>query len=522
MRGLLALVILTQAISAQNTYNLVIRNARILDGAGNAWFAGDVAVRGDTIVAVGMVSHMSTNWTLDAKGLTLAPGFIDTHSHGIQGIQQTPAAENLIRQGVTTIIEGPDGSSPLPIAPFLDKLAQRRIGVNFGLLAGHNSIRQKVMGTENRRATSAELDAMRLLARQAMLDGAFGLSTGLFYVPGNYAPTEEIIEIAKIVGALGGIHTSHMRSESDQVIESVKETIRIGEEGHLPTQVTHHKIIGVSNWGKSAETLKLIHDARARGVDATLDAYPYTASSTGLGAALVPQWARAGGSKALRERAASPETGRKLRAEMRATLNGTRGGSTKLTLASCGFDRTLAGKTLAAAAGDRDPVDVALDYVLRGDCSVVSHSISEEDIERILRDPLTMIASDGGIPAFGSDVPHPRNYATFARVLAYYVRARHTLTLEDAVRKMSGLPAQRFGLQDRGLIRPGMKADLVLFDPGAIAENSTFEKPHQYASGVSYVWVNGLCALMDGRMTGTLGGRTLYGPAHAGTGEVKP
>jgi dihydroorotase/N-acyl-D-amino-acid deacylase len=522
MHGLLALVLLTQALSAQTTADLVIRNARILDGAGNAWFAGDVAVRGDTIVAVGRLAHVTGKWTLDATGLTLAPGFIDTHSHGIQGIENTPAAENLIRQGVTTIIEGPDGGSPLPIAPFLDRLAQRRIGVNFGLLAGHNSIRQKVMGSENRRASPAELDAMKALARQAMLDGAFGLSTGLFYVPGNYAPTEEVIEIAKVIGSLGGIHTSHMRSEADQVVESVKETIRIGEEGGLPTQVTHHKIIGVSNWGKSAETLKLIHEARARGVDATLDAYPYTASSTGLGAALVPQWARAGGRKALSERAASAETGRKLRAGMRATMNDTRGGATKLTLASCGFDRTLAGKTLAQAAGERDPVEVALEFVLRGDCSIVSHSISEDDVERILRDPLTMIASDGGIGSFGGGVPHPRNYATFARVLARYVRERHVLTLEDAVRKMSGLPAQRFGLQDRGLIRPGMKADLVLFDPAAVAENSTFEKPHQYASGVTHVWVNGVCALKDGKMTAALGGRPLYGPGHAGTGGVKP
>lgn len=522
MRGLLALVFLTQVISAQATYDLVIRNARILDGAGNAWYSGDVAVRGDTIAVAGHLPDVSATWTLDAAGLTLAPGFIDTHSHGIDGILVRSGAENLIRQGVTTIIEGPDGHSPLPIAPFLAQLSRHPIGVNFGLLVGHNSIRQRVMGSENRRASPAELEAMKGLARQAMLDGAFGLSTGLFYVPGNYAPTEEVIEIAKIVGLFGGIHTSHMRSESDRVVESVKETIRIGEEGHLPTQVTHHKIIGVSNWGKSAETLRLIHEARARGVDATLDAYPFTASSTALGAALVPQWARAGGSKALRERAASHETGQKLRSEMRVILNDTRGGPTKLTLASCGFDRTLAGKTLAQAAGDRDPVDAALDFVLRGDCSVVSHSISEEDIERILRDPLTMIASDGGIPAFGSGVPHPRNYATFARVLARYVRERHTLTLEDAVRKMSGLPAQRFGLQDRGLIRPGMKADLILFDPATVAENSTFERPHQYASGVAYVWVNGICALKDGKMTATLGGRPLYGPGIAWKAGAKP
>ncbi|MBI5083268.1 MAG: D-aminoacylase, partial [Acidobacteria bacterium] len=503
------------------TYDVLIRNAHILDGAGNPWFSSDVAIQGDRIVAVGRLDPLSAATVVDAAGLTLAPGFIDTHSHGIRGIQETPSAENQIRQGVTTIIEGPDGSSPIPLRPFLDKLGESRIGVNFGILAGHGSIRQKVMGSENRRATSDELERMKELTRQAMLDGAFGLSTGLFYVPGNYAPTEEVIELAKVAGSMGGLHTSHMRDEAAGVVDSVKETIRIGEEGHLPTQVTHHKVIGKANWGRSVETLRLVETARARGVDATIDAYPYTASSTGTGA-LFPQWAMAGGSKALAERLAAPESRAKIKAEIVNRIVNDRGaGDPKnVVMASCGFDRALAGKSLADITRERgkeasfeNAAETAIEIQLKGGCSAIYHAISEEDVERILRYPYTMIASDGGIPAFGRDVPHPRNYGTFARVLGRYVRERKVLTLEEAVRKMTGLPAQRFGLQDRGLIRPGMKADLVLFDPATIADKSDFATPHQYAVGVHSVWVNGIRTLAGGAMTGQRGGKPLLGPA---------
>ncbi len=521
MRWLVCLLALSSPLSAQ-TYDFLIRDARIVDGAGSPWYRGDVAISGDRIAALGHLDGASAPTVVDAHGLTLAPGFIDTHSHGIRGIQSVPSAENLIRQGVTTIFEGPDGSSPLPLRPFLDKLGQTKINVNFGLLVGHGTVRQRVMGSENRLATPEELDRMKELVRQAMLDGAFGISTGLFYVPGNYASTEEVIELAKVAGSLGGLHTSHMRDEASRVVESVKETIRIGEEGHLPTQVTHHKIIGKENWGRSVETLRLVEEARTRGVDATIDAYPYTASSTGTGA-LFPQWSMAGGAKALAERLAARDSREKIKAEIVYRILNDRGaGDPKnIVLASCSFDKALAGKSLSDVTRDRgrdvtveNAAETAIEIQLAGGCSAIYHAISEEDIERILRSPYTMVASDGGIMAPGGDVPHPRNYGTFARVLGRYVRERKVLTLEDAVRKMSGLPAQRFGLNDRGLIRPGMKADLVLFDPAVIADQAEYANPHQYAVGVHSVWVNGVRELNNGTMTGNMGGRPLYGPAY--------
>ncbi len=503
--------------SSAQEYDLLIRNARVIDGTGAPWFRGDVAVQGGRVAAVGKLSGATAKESIDAAGLALAPGFIDVHSHGVRGIFENPSAENLIRQGVTTIIEGPDGSSPLPLSPFFAKLSSTRFAVNFGLLVGHGTVRQQVLKSENRQATTEELDQMKALVEQAMKDGAYGLSTGLFYVPGNFAKTEEVIELAKVAGRYGGVHISHMRDEGEGVMASVAETIRIGEEGRLATQVTHHKIIGKKNWGKSVETLRLIHEARARGVDVTIDAYPYTASSTGTGA-LFPQWSMEGGSRALAERLAAPDQRAKIKTEIvRRILEDRGAGDAKnVVLASCGFDPTLAGKSLAdvARAGGKEPTpenaaDIAIEIQLKGGCSAIYHAISEEDVERILRDPLTMVASDGGIPTFGRDVPHPRSYGTFARVLGRYVREKQTLPLEEAVRKMTSLPAQRIGLYDRGMIRPGMAADLVLFDPAAIADKADFLKPHQYAVGVHSVWVNGLATLKDGKMTGQLAGGVL-------------
>lgn len=523
MRALLLLACLCSQLPAQDTsVDTLIRNARVLDGAGNPWRLGDVAIRGDRITAVGRLDGVSAKTTVDARGLTLAPGFIDTHSHGIGGIRAGSQAENYIRQGVTTIIEGPDGSAPLPLGPFLDALAKKPLAVNYGSLTGHNSIRQAVMGTANRHATEEEIGRMKTLAIESMRQGAFGISTGLFYVPGNYAPTEEVIAIARAVAPLGGIHTSHMRDEAAKLLDSLRETIRIGEEGGLPTQLTHHKVIGKDNWGLSRETLRLVLEARARGVDVTIDQYPYTASSTGTGA-LFPQWSMAGGGAALRERLAAPEQRRRIKDEIVHRIMHDRGaGDPKnVVMASCGFDHRLSGKSLAGIARERgreptpeNAAETAIEIQLAGGCSAVYHAISEEDVERIMRFPYTMIASDGFIPTFGDGVPHPRSYGTFARVLGSYVRERHLLTLEEAVRKMSSLPAQRFGLQDRGLVKPGMKADLVLFDPETIADKATFLEPHQYAVGVHSVWVNGVCELAAGKRTAVHGGQVLRGPAY--------
>jgi len=500
-------------------FDLIIENGRVVDGTGSGWFRADVAVEGDHIAAIGLLKDASARKRVDAAGLVVAPGFIDTHSHGTD-LRIRPRAENLIRQGVTTIFEGPDGGSPLPLRPFLEQMSRIPIAINFGLLAGHGTIRRQVMGTVNRKASPEEISQMRELMRQAMLDGAFGLSTGLFYVPGNYAATEEVVELAAVAGHMGGIYTSHMRDEAAAVLDSVRETIRIGEEGHLPAQVTHHKIIGKPNWGKSVETLRLVDEARARGVDVTIDQYPYTASSTGT-AALFPQWSLAGGAAALAERLNAPDQRSQIKAEIARRIREDRGGGdpANIVMASCRFDPSLDGKSLAQIASERQrpptaetAAETAIEIQLKGGCSAIYHAISEEDLVRILRYPFTMVASDGGIPEFGEGVPHPRNYGTFVRILARYVREQKVLTLEDAVRKMTSLPAQRFGLYDRGVLRPGMKADIAVFDLATVAGNATFQKPHQYATGVRYVWVNGQATLEDGRMTGA-GGRVLYGPA---------
>ncbi len=504
------------------SFDLLITGARVIDGSGNPWYYADIGIRGDSIAAVGNLAGAAAGARVDAHGLVAAPGFIDIHSHGRRAIFQVPTAENYLREGVTTIIEGPDGNSPLPIAPFLDRIAHTPISINFATMVGQGSIRQAVIGLANRKATPEEIEKMKALAAQAMRDGAFGLSTGLFYVPGNFTPTEEVIEIAKVVGRMGGIHISHMRDEAAHVLDSVRETIRIGEEGGLPTQITHHKMIGQASWGLSVQSLKLVEEARARGVDVTIDQYPYTASSTGI-SALFPQWALEGGQKALMERLGAPEQRARIKAVIVQKIKVDRGaGDPKnIQIANCSFDRTLAGKNLAEitlAAGSyptfENAAETAIELQSKGGCSAIYHAISEEDVVRIMRAPYTMIASDGEIPIFGQASPHPRSYGTFARVLGVYVREQHVLTLEDAIRKMSGYPAQRLKIWDRGLLRPGMKADVAIFDAATVADRAQYDKPHQYSVGFRDVIVNGKFALREGVVTGERPGRVLYGPAH--------
>ncbi len=503
-------------------YDVLVTSAKVVDGAGGPWYFADIGIRGDTIAGVGQLAGSRAARTIDARGLVVAPGFIDIHTHARRGIFQDPAAQNYIRQGVTTLMEGNDGSSPIPLGPFFKKLRAATIGVNFGSFAGQGSIRQEVMGLVNRPATPGELARMRTLLERAMHEGAFGLSTGLFYVPGNFTPSEEVIALATVAARMGGMHISHMRNEAEDVEASVRETIRIGEEARMPTQVTHHKIIGKANWGKSKETLALVEAARARGVDATIDAYPYTASSTGT-AALFPQWSLEGGHTALLERLRAPEARARIKATIANRIVNDRGGgdAKNVVMASCGFDSSLDGKTLADITRDRgheptpeNAAETAMEIQAKGGCSAVYHAIGEEDVERILRYPFTMIGSDGEIPVFGKGAPHPRSYGTFARVLGRYVRERGVLTLEDAIHRMSGLPAARLGLMDRGLIRPGMKADLIVFDPATIADLADFAKPHQYAVGVDSVLVNGQPVILHGKLTGARPGRVLFGPAY--------
>lgn len=526
MKGLglfaaLGAVFLTTSAAGQD-YDLLLRNGRVIDGSGAPWFRGDVGIRGDEVVAIGPHLPGAGGKTIDVAGQVIAPGFIDIHTHARRGIFETPTADNYVRQGVTTLVEGPDGSSPLPIRDFLARVEAKGPGPNFATFFGHGSVRAAVIGLADRAPTPAELERMKEMAAQAMRDGAFGMSTGLFYVPGTFAKTDEVIALARVAGEMGGIHISHMRDEAAGLFDSVRETIAIGEQGHLPTQVTHHKVVGGAGQERSRETLRLMEEARRRGVDVTIDQYPYTASSTSISAALLPGWALEGKDSEILARLQDPATRPRIREVVLDKLRNERGGGDprNVLIANCDWDPTLAGKNLAQIASDRgmepsfeNVAELVLDIVARGDAQGIFQAIPEDDVVRILASPLTMVASDGEIPTFGKGSPHPRSYGTFVRVLGRYVREQHVIPLEEAVRKMTSLPAARMGFPDRGLLRPGMKADITVFDPDTVRDTATFEKPHQYAEGVSLVLVNGVPVFEGGRMTGARPGRVLRGPA---------
>lgn len=519
LRRLLVLLLFIAApVLRAAQYDVIIRHARIVDGTGGPWYRGEIAITGDTIARIERHIDGTAARELDAQDQVVAPGFIDLHTHARRGIFDVPTADNYIRQGVTTIFEGPDGGSPLPIGEFLDRVEKLKTAPNFATFVGQGSVREKVIGTVNRAATAEELARMKELVRQAMRDGAYGLSTGLYYVPGSFTPTSEVVELARVAGEFGGIHISHMRDETAKVLDSVRETIRIGEEGRLPTQVTHHKVLGQPNWGRSVDTLALIDEARARGVDVTSDQYPYTASSTSLTAALMPAWSLEGGRSEMLKRLADAPTRQRIREVMIDRILHERGGgdARNIQIASTDFDPSLAGKNLAdvTRAGGKEPTpenaaDAALALVERGSVSGIFHAMSEPDVERILRHPATMIASDGEVPVFGKASPHPRSYGTFVRVLGRYVRERKVLALEEAVHKMTSMPARRVGLPDRGVLLPGFKADLVVFDPATVADKATFEQPHQYPAGVPYVLVNGIFVVDGGKTTGARPGKVL-------------
>jgi dihydroorotase/N-acyl-D-amino-acid deacylase len=516
--GMMIVAVAAQTPQSAAPYDLIIRHARIIDGTGSPWYRGEIGVRGDTIASMAPSIPEKAAREIDANGQIVTPGFIDIHNHARENIFELPTADNYIRQGVTTIIEGPDGGSPVPLAPFLAKLDATQKSINIGTFIGQGSVRESVLGRANRRPTPAELDKMRSLVEDGMKAGAFGMSTGLFYVPGAFTPIEEVIELAKVAGKYGGIHISHMRDEAFGVIDSVRETIRIGEEGGLPTQVTHHKIVGPANYGKSIETLKLLDAARIRGVDATSDQYPYTASSNAFVASMIPQWAQEGGREQMLARLKNPATRKEIGAETVRIIREERGGGDpkNVFLAQCDFDASMAGKNLADVTRMRgmevtldNAAEAAMWVVEQGNCQGVYHAMSEQDLERVMRHPATMIASDGWVQILGRGVPHPRSYGTFVRVLGVYVRERNVLTLEDAIRKMTSFPAQRMRINDRGVLRPGMKADITVFDPARVRDTATFEKPHQYPEGILSVVVNGQVVFDGKAMTPARPGKVL-------------
>jgi N-acyl-D-amino-acid deacylase len=496
-------------------YDLVITNARVVDGAGNPWFRADVAVKGGRIARVGRVAVSEGKRVIDARGQVVAPGFIDVHTH-VENIYEQPDAENFVRMGVTTLVTGNCGGSALDIGKFLGRASDTHIAVNLATLVGHNTVRRAVFGEANRAPTPEELEKMKALVERAMRDGAVGLSTGLYYVPGAYAKTDEVVELAKVAARYGGVYATHMRDEGGGVADSIRESIEIGERAGLPVEISHFKISTKRLWGHSNMTLGLVRDARRRGLSVTVDQYAYTASSTSLDSRL-PDWVEEGGREEGRKRIADPAQHARILSEMKDSLkkSGFKDFS-YAAVASYAAKHEYDGKNileitkLARGHSDVDSqVEQILEMYSAGGAAMVYHSMGEEDVRRIIREPFTMIASDSGVRKFGEGVPHPRGYGNNARVLGEYVRGLGLISLEDAVRKMTSLPAQTFGLRDRGMLREGMAADLVVFDDAAVSDPATFDKPHQYAVGFSYVVVNGEVVLDSGRMTGARPGAAL-------------
>ena len=511
-------------VAAQNNYDVIIKGGRIIDGSGNPWYKADVGISDARIIVIGDLNSAGASKIIDASGLSVSPGFIDPHTHAIRGIFDVPNAESALLQGVTTLTEGNDGSSPFPIDEHYLAIAEKHISPNWAVFVGQGTIRQRVIGSEDRDATPAEIQRMKDMVAEAMEQGALGISTGLFYVPGSFTPTEEVVELSKVAAKYNGIYISHMREEAAELLDSVKETIRIGEEANIPVQITHHKVIGVGNWGSSVDSLRMIDEARARGVDVTIDQYPYTASQTGI-TALIPQWAQEGGRDRMIERIDSAETRQTIKNEVVEKILYDRGGGDpkNVFISRNSWDPSMAGKNLAdlsieagMAPTPENAAEVVFTIIKKGGATAVYHAIGPEDVDRIMRHPATAIGSDGPIGIFGEGAPHPRQYGTFSRVLGYYVRERGVISLEEAVRKMSSMSAQRLGIHDRGLVAEGFFADIAVFDADIIKDMATFEDPHQYAIGMKYVLVNGEIVVEDGQHTGKRPGKILYGPGYTG------
>ncbi len=496
-------------------YDVLILNGRVLDGTGNPWTYGDIAISGDRIVAIGNLSGATATRVIDATGLYVAPGFIDVHTHAGRGLA-TPDlshARPLLAQGITTALLNPDGGGPIDLDRQRQDLLRDGLGVNAALLVPHGSIRRAVLHMDNRAPTPQELERMKGLVQAGMETGAFGLSSGPYYAPGSFATTEELIELAKVTSPFGGVYTSHIRDEADYtvgVVAAVDEVIRIAREAGVRGVTTHLKALGPHVWGFGAALATRIDRARAEGVEVFADQYPYTASATGLTAALVPRWAQAGGDDSLLQRLATPSVRGRIRAEMVDNL-ARRGGADRIQFRYHDADRSIEGRTLAAVAAERrlEPVDLAIQLVQAGSAGIVSFNMSDADVEHLMRQPWMMTSSDGDLVPMDRGVPHPRIYGAFPRKIRVYVVEKGIIDLADAVRSMTTLPAAVFRISDRGALRPGMLADIVVFDPERLTDRATYADPHQLSEGMVYVLVNGQVAMDGGMFTAVRAGRVL-------------
>lgn len=468
-----------------------IEGAKVYDGTGNPWYLAGVGVKDGRIAAIGVLTERARK-KINAAGLALCPGFVDVHTHA-DGIIKSPRAQNVLRQGVTTVVSGNCGGSAFPIREMLDKVEAARPAINYATLVGHGTIRTRVMGTARRRPTRKELARMRRLAEQAMREGAVGMSTGLFYVPGAYAEVGELVELSKAVRAHGGLYASHMRSAGGKLFESLAEAAAIGKKAGIPVEISHFKVLhkrGRIRKNRADRAIAAVARYRRDGVEMTCDVYPYDASYTGLAAVAIPPWVSRDGK--LNERLRDDAVRRQIRNEVAGKI-AWMGGAGKITIARFPPDSSVEGKSLAqvARARKRSAVTAAMDMVVEGGPGCIFHAMRAPDVRKIIASEHSMIGSDGGIVRSRQGIVHPRNYGTFPRVLREYVRQLKLMSLEEAVRKMTSLPARKFGILDRGLVAVGMRADLVLFDPETVADRATFDRPHEFPVGIKYVIVNG-------------------------------
>ena len=473
-------------LTSAQTRSTVINNARIIDGSGRPAFIGSIRIKGYRIEKIGKIKGSSSDEVIDAAGLVLAPGFIDIHNHSESGLLRDGLAETQVSQGITTVIIGPDGGSPFSLKDYFTKV-EGKTAVNVGAFMGHATLRQLVMGKDlARKAADAEIADMQMLLTQAMLQGAFGLSSGLEYDAGFSASTEEMIALAKIGAKHHGIYMTHMRDEEEGMLDALREAVRIGREAGLPVQISHIKMGNRNVWGRSADAIAIVDESRKSGLDITADAYPYTAWASTI-TVLVSSRRHED------------------RAEIEKGLRNV-GGADKVLITNHAANRSYEMRTLEdiAASKNVSPVDLYIEIVKNGGAAVVCNSMNETDVKAFYTQPWTMVSSDGGI---GSR--HPRGAGTFTRVLAKFVREENWFGIEEAVRKMTSMPAARLGLKDRGSIKKGMKADLVIFDPSTVADRSTFAEPQLLSEGVRTVFVNGIRVWDGGKTTGAMAGAVL-------------